>query len=171
MSHFSCFFFRKRRNKRNQTEREKRRKATAVSLGVLEKRLFRIRCSDRFSSLRRDCGVRIPSANPTVPDLLVSSDGGGDRSLTTHRENGSDRLWAVVVRSLLAVKKCNGCQHIGGGRLLATRREGGGGRLWVVVVRTALAVKQQKRWCLAIVFAFLFGGSNTLFKGGWGFPF
>ena len=28
MSHFSCFFFRKRRNKRNQTEREKRRKAS-----------------------------------------------------------------------------------------------------------------------------------------------
>ena len=56
LSHFSCFFFRKRRNKRNQTEREKRRKATAVSLGVLEKRLFRIKCSDRFSSLRRDCG-------------------------------------------------------------------------------------------------------------------
>ena len=27
LSHFSCFFFRKRRNKRNQTEREKRRKA------------------------------------------------------------------------------------------------------------------------------------------------
>ena len=26
LSHFSCFFFRKRRNKRNQTEREKRRK-------------------------------------------------------------------------------------------------------------------------------------------------
>ena len=28
LSHFSCFFFRKRRNKRNQTEREKRRKAS-----------------------------------------------------------------------------------------------------------------------------------------------
>ena len=76
MSHFSCFFFRKRRNKRNQTEREKRRKATAVSLGALEKRLFRIKCSDRFSSLRRDCGIRTPSANPTVPDLLVYLGGG-----------------------------------------------------------------------------------------------
>ena len=28
LSHFYCFFFRKRRNKRNQTEREKRRKAS-----------------------------------------------------------------------------------------------------------------------------------------------
>ena len=28
LSHFSCFFFRERRNKRNQTEREKRRKAS-----------------------------------------------------------------------------------------------------------------------------------------------
>ena len=34
LSHFSCFFFRKRRNKRNQTEREKRRKASSVTLAV-----------------------------------------------------------------------------------------------------------------------------------------
>ena len=34
LSHFSCFFFRKRRNKRNQTEREKRRKASSVTLTV-----------------------------------------------------------------------------------------------------------------------------------------
>ena len=81
MSHFSCFFFRKRRNKRNQTEREKRRKATAVSLVVLEKRLFRIKCSDRFSSLRRDCGdeprpqirqYRICSSPQVVAEVVCS---------------------------------------------------------------------------------------------------
>ena len=102
MSHFSCFFFRKRRNKRNQTEREKRRKASAVSLGVLEKRLFRIKCSDRFSSLRRDCGARTPSANPTVPDLLVSTDGGRGRLPSSRREGSGDRLWAVGARPLRA---------------------------------------------------------------------
>ena len=96
MSHFSCFFFRKRRNKRNQTEREKRRKATAVSLGVLEKRLFRIKCSDRFSSLRRDCG---DEPRPQIRQYRICSSPqmvGGGCSFATRREN------------------CNDCQHIGG---------------------------------------------------------
>ena len=94
MSHFSCFFFRKRRNKRNQTEREKRRKAAVglVSLqlghataltphrgvihyrGAVSLRSRKLLNKFKIPPLATDCFT--PSANPTVPDLLVSTDGG-----------------------------------------------------------------------------------------------
>ena len=48
MSHFTCFFFRKRRNKRNQTEREKRRKA---AVGLVSLRL------GHATALTPHCGV------------------------------------------------------------------------------------------------------------------
>ena len=106
MSHFSCFFFRKRRNKRNQTEREKRRKATAVSLGVLENRLFRITCSARFSSLRRDCGY---DPRPQIRQYRicwsVQMVGSHNRSLSTRRKNGNSRLLQAVLVQLLSLKR------------------------------------------------------------------
>ena len=47
--------------------------------------------------------MRTPSANPTVPDLLVYLDGGGGRLLADSREDGGDRLWAEVARLLRTV--------------------------------------------------------------------
>ena len=73
---FLLFLLSQKKKQEKPDGKRKKKKGSAVSLGVLEKRLFRIKCSDRFSSLRRDCGMRTPSANPTVPDLLVSTDGG-----------------------------------------------------------------------------------------------
>ena len=48
--------------------------------------------------------MRTPSANPTVPDLLVYLDGGRGRSLADSREDGGGRLWAKIVRALLAAR-------------------------------------------------------------------
>ena len=57
MSTFSFSSFLLKEDERESRRKEnKEERATAVSLGALEKRLFRIKCSDRFSSLRRDCG-------------------------------------------------------------------------------------------------------------------
>ena len=146
MSHFSCFFFRKRRNKRNQTEREKRRKATAVSLGVLEKRLFRIKCSDRFSSLRRDCGT-----NP-----VRKSDSTGFAGLL--------RWWAVVVCSLTAVKmavalvgggRARACSYMVAPTLLSLVRQVDGTDSAAVRFAAVSIVRLQKRRCSADVFPVL----------------
>ncbi|MBQ2378307.1 MAG: hypothetical protein II297_07900, partial [Clostridia bacterium] len=56
----------------------------------------------KIPPLATDCFLS-PSANPTVPDLLVSLDGGGGRSRTARREGSCDRLWEVIVCPLLAV--------------------------------------------------------------------
>ena len=128
LSHFSCFFFRKRRNKRNQTEREKRRKAAVglVSLrlghataltphcGVIHYRgAVSLRSRELLSKLKipplaTDC-FPSPSANPTVPDLLVSL-GGGRWSFAHYSP------W--VLRRLL----------VSSGHLLADSRKESGGR-------------------------------------------
>ena len=92
---FLLFLLSQKKKQEKPDGKRKKKKGSAVSLGVLEKRLFRIKCSDRFSSLRRALRGRTPSANPTVPDLLVSLDGGGGRSRTARREGGGRRLWVA----------------------------------------------------------------------------
>ena len=57
----------------------------------------------KIPPLATDCFLS-PSANPTVPDLLVYLDGCGGRLLADSREGSGDRLWAEVVRSLRAVR-------------------------------------------------------------------
>ena len=102
--HFLFFFFpAERRMKEKVDGKRTKKKGLRSPAPVLEKRFFRIKCSERFSSLMRDCGA-IPSANPTVPDLLVCAGGGGGGSRTARRENSGERLWTVVVHSPLAVR-------------------------------------------------------------------
>ncbi|MBQ2378642.1 MAG: hypothetical protein II297_09605, partial [Clostridia bacterium] len=60
-----------------------------------------------------------PCANPTVPDLLVSLDGGGGRLHADSREDGGGRLWAKIVRSPHAAKVA----AVGGGRSYTDRHE------------------------------------------------
>ena len=64
--------------------------------------------------------MRTPSANPTVPDLLVYLGGGGGRLLADSREGGGNRLWAVVVHSPRALSVAMGA--CGKNRSLTTRR-------------------------------------------------
>ena len=110
---FLLFLLSQKKKQEKPDGKRKKKKGSAVSLGALEKRLFRIKCSDRFSSLRRDCGIRTPSANPTVPDLLVYLGGGGGRSLATRRENsGGCQHIGSVIRPLIAVKVAEiVCEH------------------------------------------------------------
>ena len=72
----------------------------------------------KIPPLATDCFT--PSANPTVPDLLVCLDGGGGRLLADSREGSGDRLWAVVVRSPRALSVAMGA--CGKNRSLTTRR-------------------------------------------------
>ena len=81
---FLLFLLSQKKKQEKPDGKRKKKKGSAVSLGVLEKRLFRIKCSDRFSSLRRDCGT-----NP-----VRKSDSTGFAGLL--------RWWAEVVRPLRA---------------------------------------------------------------------
>ena len=126
--------------------KRKKKKGSAVSLGVLEKRLFRIKCSDRFSSLRRDCGIRTPSANPTVPDLLVSLDG-GQRSFVLYAPRVLQKLLVGSSCSFTTRREnCNDCQHIGGVicsliamrvAVIACGWRTTSGRLYIIIVSSA----------------------------------
>ena len=109
---FLLFLLSQKKKQEKPDGKRKKKKGSAVSLGVLEKRLFRIKCSARFSSLRRDCGMRTPSANPTAPDLLVYLDG-GQRSFVLYAPRGLQKL-IVSGGRLPSTRRenCNGCQHI-----------------------------------------------------------
>ena len=84
LSHFSCFFFRKRRNKRNQTEREKRRKAPQSRWAFWRNGSF----ASSAQTVSRHLGVTA-GTNP-----VRKSDSTGFARLL--------RWWAEVVRSPLA---------------------------------------------------------------------
>ena len=142
MSHFSCFFFRKRRNKRNQTEREKRRKAPQSRWAFWRNGSF-ASSAQTVSRLLGETAGRTPSANPTVPDLIVSLGGGGGRLRTTRREGSGICL-------------CSG-RPLVAPTLLSLVRQVDGTDSATVRFAVVSIVHPQKRRCSADVFA-RFGG-------------
>ena len=100
---FLLFLLSQKKKQEKPDGKRKKKKGSAVSLGALEKRLFRIKCSDRFSSLRRDCGYH---TRPQIRQYRICWSPqmvGRGRLLTARREHGGDRLWAEIVRPPLAV--------------------------------------------------------------------
>ena len=146
MSHFSCFFFRKRRNKRNQTEREKRRKAPQSRLSCWR--------NGSFASSAQTVSRRLGETAGTNP--VRKSDSTGFACL--------HRWWAVVVRSLIAARRAVGaCERIV--RALLTAKMAA-----VACWRWSFAWhsmrNNKKRRCLAVVFSFLVWGVQPPFQRG-----
>ena len=99
------------------------------------------------SRLLGETAGRVPSANPTVPDLLVSSDGGVLNRLFTARREGS------------GICLCSGRPLVAPTLFLLVRQVGGADSAAVRFAAVSI-VRLQKGRCSADVFA-RFWGTNS----------